>query len=115
MAFSASPLAAATSPGFSAALASSQATVSASRPLMAAQVFLAITATPTGRVSTSMTPGTLRAAASSTLFTVPPKRGLRASTAVTWPGRRMSMAKMAVPSVLDTWSSRCSDGLPISV
>ncbi len=72
------------------AVLSSQVTVSASRPFMAAQVSRAITATPVGTWTTSSTPATFRAAAASKPFTVAPKRGARATTAVTWFGRRMS-------------------------
>src|SRR6185369_6098609 len=59
------------------ALLSSHSTFSASWPCRAAQVFSAMTATPCGTVMTSMTPAILRASASLTDFTVPPKRGGR--------------------------------------
>ena len=75
--------------------------LSASRPLIAAQVFFAITATPpsgkkragigvSGMRTMRSTPGTLSAALSSTLTTLPPQTGGRAITAVFMPGSVMS-------------------------
>ena len=73
----------------------------ASRPRMAAHVFLATTATPpSGRKplgggvpgirTTFSTPATLSAALSSTLATVPPHTGGRAITATCIPGSMTS-------------------------
>jgi hypothetical protein len=76
---------------FSAAL-SSHSILSASRPFIADQVSRASTATPCGICTTSTTPLTALAAAASKVFTVPPKRGERAITAVSMPGRRTSIA-----------------------
>ena len=78
-----------------------QSILSASRPWIAAQVELAITATPpsglnfepspvVGMTSTRSTPGTLRAAALLTFLIVPPTTGGRAITAYFMPGRRTS-------------------------
>ena len=68
-----------------------QVTRSASRPRIAAQVLLATTATPLEIFTTSLTPGTLRAPASSTLATVPPKVGAFSTFAYTIPGTTTSM------------------------
>ena len=73
-------------PRFS-ALASSHSTFSASRPVRAAQVLCATTATPDGICTTSTTPGTLRAAAASNLSTLAPNLGAWATMAVSMLGR----------------------------
>ena len=76
---------------------SSQVILSASRPLIAAQVFLAMTATPpsgsnlsgagvASSVTIFSTPGTFMAALESTDATLPPTTGGRAITANFMPG-----------------------------
>ncbi len=96
------------------ALLSSHSTLRAARPLRAAQKPLARTATPAGTSTTSATPGTLSAAALSTDFTVAPKTGGRAITAVSMSGMLTSIVKRAEPSVLAIESTRGAT-LPISV
>ena len=73
---------------------------------MAAQVPRATTAIPAGIGTTSTTPGTCRAVAASKDFTVAPKRGGRATTAVSMSGRRRSAVYTAEPLVLACESTR---------
>ena len=92
-------------PRFSARL-SSHATRSASRPLRAAQKLSATTATPAGTGTTCVTPFTRRAAVASNDFTLAPKRGGRAISAVSIPGTAKSIVYCAEPSVLALLSTR---------
>ncbi len=85
---------------------SSQTTRNASRPLRAAQKPVATTATPDGTRTTCVTPFTRRAAVASTDFTVAPKRGGRAISAVSTPGAVKSAVNCAEPSVLAFPSTR---------
>ena len=73
---------------------------------MAAQARRATTATPDGTGTTSVTPGTRRAAEASNDFTVAPNRGGRAITAVSMSGRRTSCVYTAEPLVLARESTR---------
>ena len=73
---------------------------------MAAQEPRATTATPDGTGTTSVTPGTRRAAEASNDFTVAPNRGGRAITAVSMSGRRTSYVYSAEPVVLARESTR---------
>jgi hypothetical protein len=92
---------------------SSHVTRSASRPLRAAQKLVATTATPDGTGTTCVTPFTCRAGPASNDFTVAPKRGGRAISAVSIPGSLTSIVNCADPSVLARPSTR-SSGLPTS-
>ena len=68
------------------ALLSSHSTFRASRPLMAAWVVVASTATPCGTITTSCTPFTAFAAVASKLLGAAPKRGGWATTATSMSG-----------------------------
>jgi len=74
-----------------AAADSSHCTFSALRPLSAAQVPLATTATPSGTCTTSVTPFTLSASLASNATTLAPNDGGNAITAVSMPGSFMSI------------------------
>ena len=106
-----------------------QFTRSARRASMAAQVDVAMTATPfAGRGSlspkpanpsasigtTSVTPGILRAASASNSSTRAPMTGARSITAKRMPGTRASRPKSWLPSTSDA-ASRWGVGLPIRV
>ena len=93
---------------------SSQVTRRASRPLRAAQKPVATTATPVGTGTTWVTPFTRRAAVASNDFTVAPKRGGRAMSAVSIPGSARSIVNCADPSVFALPSTRRSS-LPTSL
>ncbi len=75
---------------------------------------MATTATPEGTRTTCVTPFTRRAAVASTDFTVAPKRGGRAMSAVSRPGAVKSAVNCAEPSVLALLSTR-GVRLPISL
>ena len=76
---------------WSAPCPSSQVIASASRPRSAAHVLSATTATPSSICTTSRTPGTALARASSKLATRPPNTGQRATVAYSMPGSRTSL------------------------
>ncbi len=90
---------------FSAPL-SSQVTLSASRPNLAAQKPLATTATPPGTSTTLTTPGTAAAALASKALTVAPNCGGRLSSATNMPGNATSNVNCAVPLTLAGTSTR---------
>ena len=90
---------------------SSHLILSALRPRIAAQVLLAITATPASGwnangagellISTTFTtPGTFSASAASNDVTVPPSTGERATTANSMSGSTMSSPYLARPVVM---------------
>src|SRR6266853_6955541 len=76
---------------------SSQTISSARRPSMADHVLSATTATPVEICRTCFTPRIPLAFESSTLLTLPPKTGQRATTACCMLGKRTSMPKLALP------------------
>ena len=90
----------------------SQSTFRASRPSFALQKLAATTATPLGTCTTCSTPFTAFAALASNDFTLPPKTGERAMTAVRRPGNFTSMANCAFPVIFSGESSR-RVGLPM--
>ena len=103
---------------------SSQVILSASRPLSAAQVLLAITATPPSGANaagggvpsiftTLTTPGTFIAALSSYDATLPRTTGGRAMTANSMPGSFTSWPYVALPVVMSNRSTIVTLPLPI--
>ncbi len=88
------------------ALEVSHSTVSALRPWFAVQNDLASTATPVGICTTSTTPSTALAFDASNDFTVAPKSGGCATTAVSIPGSFTSCVYCAVPVLLALASTR---------
>ena len=103
---------------------SSHLTFSASRPLIAAQVLSAITATPpsganlagigVGSILTTFTtPGTFIAAASSYDTALPSTTGGRSITANSIPGTWMSCAYLALPVVMSNRSVIWTSPLPM--
>ncbi len=101
-------------PRFS-ALDSSQVATTASRPLRAAQVFSATTATPVGIWKMSTTPGTFLAALASNEATFAPNFGAWTTMAVSMLGRWTSWVKRAVPLLLASESLRRTRSAPIRV
>ncbi len=97
------------------ALESSHFTTTASRPLRAAQVLSATTATPVGIWKTSTTPGTFFAAVASNEATFAPNFGAWATMAVSILGRWTSWVKRAVPVLLAVESLRRTRSVPIRV
>src|SRR5438477_9325018 len=93
---------------------SSQVTFNLSQPNFADQKRSAMTATPEGICSTARTPAIFMVSAESTLETLPPKTGGRATTAKSMPGIFTSKPNCAVPFILEGVSRRRVD-LPISV
>jgi hypothetical protein len=87
----------------------SQTTSRASRPFLADQNEVAITATPDGTWTTSLTPRTARARAAFTPLTVAPKTGGRATTAVSMPGTVASRPNVASPVTFTRLSRRFVD------
>ena len=75
----------------------SQSTRNASRPFFADQKSVATTATPLGIWTTARTPGIFSASLASKDFTLAPKRGGCATTAVRSPGIFTSCVNFAVP------------------
>jgi hypothetical protein len=72
------------------------------------------TATPRSIATTCRTPGTAFALSAFTRFTLPPKTGGRATSAISIPGTCTSRPKTALPLVLSGVSSR-GVALPISL
>ena len=87
---------------------SSQEGAAAARPCLAAHMWSATTATALSIFSTSRTPGTAFAFASSTAFSRPPITGEAATAATRTPWGRASMPKSALPLTLSAPSSRCT-------
>src|SRR5205823_12113747 len=77
----------------------SQSITSASRPSLALQKLLAMTATPDGTCTTCSTPLTDLALLASNDFTFPPKTGDLATSAVRRSGMRTSIPNCAFPVI----------------
>ncbi|MDT4855981.1 hypothetical protein FQZ97_903560 [compost metagenome] len=86
----------------------------AARPLRAAPVWSAMTATASLVRTTLCTPFTAMAGASSTSARVPPITGQMVSTATLTPSGRASMPNIALPLTLSGESVRLA-GVPISL
>ncbi|MDT4861193.1 hypothetical protein FQZ97_957890 [compost metagenome] len=86
----------------------------AARPLRAAPVWSAITATASRVRTTLCTPLTAMAGASSTEAKVPPTTGQMVSAATLTPSGRASMPNIALPLTLSGESVRLAD-VPISL
>jgi hypothetical protein len=94
---------------------SSHSTVSARKPRCASANVSPTTATPSSISTAAITPDSARAASSSTEATVGPKRGGCSTTAVTIPGRTLSIVKRVRPRIFAAASTRNSPARPMSV